>query len=156
MALPTTAIAPDAPTPTTPIDGALGIDGGAQQEIRNFIAAMSPPGSTVYKTGWTDLTYETGFGPHSFGRKPGWRRVADEIRLRGVATKTSGNFASGDTIATLPPGSRPAGAIHYFVVRGAGTSNLNIEVSTTGAIRVGSVNGTTAWISLDGLRLDLD
>ena len=107
MALPTNAVAPDAPTDSTAIDGLLGL-GKDAQEIRAFIAALSPAGSTAYDTGWVGITLASGFSPGA-GAPPQVRRVGKEVHVRGQVQRTTGSFPVGELVAgTVPAGFLPS------------------------------------------------
>ena len=77
---------------------------------------------------------------------PAYRRVGDEVHVRGVVKSGSG------TILTLPVGYRPVGICIYTVTAAAGVAR--IQVGTDGAVTVAlyAAGGSNALVSLDGIR----
>ncbi len=94
----------------------------------------------TYQNGWTDYanTYATGaYTKTSTG----------VVVLKGLVAKSSGTPVSGEAIAILPPGYRPAEQLMYQVDSASASARLDIH--TDGAITFATGNG--AWLSLEGI-----
>lgn len=113
------------------------------ERVRDWIAALSPSGASVYDTGWVDITLVNGWTVAS-GLTPQVRRVGRQVRIRGRVSGGSG------AITTLDSQFRPD-AQHQSAIRDGSGNNVGIIiVSPAGAITVGTAttpNIDTGWFT---------
>lgn len=108
-------------------------------------------------TAWTPLPLASGIVSHAdnFGFPPQYRKVGDEVQIRGVVRRSSGSFGTGNTlIATLPVGFRPAdpggGAVTpviYASSASSGAISTRIQFNLDGTVYVATA-GSSAWASI--------
>ncbi|WP_394161556.1 hypothetical protein [Galactobacter valiniphilus] len=140
MALPTNSVAPDAPNDSTPIDGVLGL-GNDDQEIVNFIKALSPSGASAYDTGWVDCTpAASGFTGTCKARRQG---KLVEVRFNYSVTPS---VASGAYFAVANlPGAVPAptgdAAFGMARVQGSPTVPVPAYISSGGVLSYINTSG---------------
>ena len=113
MSTPQDSVAPPAPETTTPsFVGAATTVVRLLKGFRDWIAALSPSGASMYDTGWVDLTLVNGWTVAS-GLTPRVRRIGREVHMEGRVTGGSGGL-----VATLPPGMAPGQTLTRTVVNG--------------------------------------
>lgn len=81
-------------------------------------------------SGWIDLALATGITAYSADQKPQYRKIGNEIYLRGVYRGASG---TNITVATLPSGFRPAKKI-IAACASVGQMFSKISIETDGRI----------------------
>lgn len=118
------------------------------------------PQSAATLPSWTNLTgYASGVT--SYQVQPQYRFLAaDTVQLVGRFTKTSGTFANGATVFTLPAEARPA-QIKYLI----GAANriashgdyARLQINPDGTVVVAWADSgyNPAWIGIDGVIYDL-
>jgi hypothetical protein len=98
------------------------------------------------QNGWTAAT---GWGTPSFQKKPD-----GTLQLLGVAAP--GTLTAGTVIGSLGPSYAPSSDRPVKVSCGSSTASADIYVRAgTGNIELQNVTGTPAFISLDGIRIQL-
>ncbi len=99
---------------------------------------------------WTAPTLGNGWVNFLSGVAPvAYRRVGDVVELRGAIR--SGTLAT--TVFTLPVGFRPTAGNHLFaVVAGPGGARLDVSSDGTVVVRAYYSSGTSALVSLAGVR----
>lgn len=107
---------------------------------------LSRPWSPLSLVGGT-----SGYRAH-LGATPQVRAVADYYELRGLLERTSGaTFNAGYTkVAALPSSIATLQVFAMGSSKSSGAANLN--ALTNGDLQVGT-DGTTPWVSLDGIRI---
>lgn len=93
---------------------------------------------------WIDLPLGTNISAYSSGQKPQYRRVGNEVFVRGVYLGSG--IAVGTTIATLPTGYRPSQRIMTYGV-GIGMGIDRLEIETDGTIKIAQTTVTDENIS---------
>lgn len=91
------------------------------------------------------------------GGPPRYSMAGNQIRLSGVAAKSSGNYLAGSTysMAVLPDGSRPRYE-RYCAALGAGGNRYRVTVTTAGLIQASAIGTDMAWLAFDGVTFELD
>lgn len=83
-----------------------------------------------------------------------WSNGTGKVELRGGIGKSSGSFASGAVLFTLPTALRPSAIVRFAIagnVSSAITENNRIEITTDGVCTLYAGSGDLTFISLDGL-----
>lgn len=152
MATSKTAVGPDAPNGSTPIDGVLGLY-RAHQETRNYIASLSPASAPVYDTGWVDVEVNAGYAAQG-GTKPQVRRYGKEVFYRWGFTATGLTGGVGAEVGVVPVGFRPTQTVYTIptMQRGDITSGrMYFNVNGSIVIHPGATLGAyyvanTSWL----------
>ncbi|MFD4234301.1 hypothetical protein [Streptomyces sp. NPDC058542] len=114
---------------------------------------------------WKPFTYASGYVANT--GSPGYRIVNGEVHLRGTLKKSNDTDFAADSetlLGTLPTEARPTGASKFFIVATAyetisGRTYLHgrIAVLPNGQmLYVIPAGGKTPWISIDGIRFNLN
>lgn len=114
---------------------------------------------------WVELSYGPKMESYAEGFQTPGSRVEESgaaLRLRGIIKVKAGETLKlGETIFTLPEGSRPPGKVDLFCYgeTGAATAGL-IQIATTGVVTVvawlsGTEAGAGKVLILDGLTFNL-
>jgi hypothetical protein len=127
--------------------------------VANIAKSLS---SWTRNTGWVALTgFATGWSSRAGTYTPAYRLWADgRIDLRGGMVKSSA-FAHGETVLTLPGGTRPATAVVVACGLSRGTGGApagRLAINADGTVVLGldaDHAGGENWISLDSIRYDL-
>lgn len=112
---------------------------------------------------WDEAILNQPYEWQGFGRPPGTKQVGNSVELRGTVKRSSGNFethqnnGSGYRVMYLPASRRPRGT-RYFITADSSSSTpglARITIDPDGAVYV-RVSRTCAWVSLDGIRFDME
>ena len=101
------------------------------ERVRDWIAALSPSGASVYDTGWVDLTLVNGWTVAS-GLTPRVRRIGREVHMEGRVTG-----GSASQVATLPSGMAPGQTLTRTVVNGGHSGSpsfTTLSISSAGTL----------------------
>ncbi|MFJ3084472.1 hypothetical protein ACIPJG_32610 [Streptomyces halstedii] len=114
---------------------------------------------------WKPFTYATGYVANT--GSPGYRIVNGTVELRGTIKRANDADFAADSetlLGTLPTEARPTGASKFFVVATA-YETISARTYLHGRIAVlpnGQMlyvipaGGKTPWISIDGIRFNLN
>lgn len=106
-------------------------------------------------TGWLDIPLASGVLPYSEAQKPKYRKIGNEVFLKGVI---KGVTEANQILATLPVEVRPES--HRYFIGGSSTVNSNATffncqiVPTDGTIRV-TTNSANTYGENTYLRLGI-
>lgn len=128
---------------------------------------VTAAGTVLRETAWSNLSYGsgwTGYGsPFGVGR---YRlNTRGGVDLRDMVKRTAATTpTNGEVIATLPVGYRPANSIQWQQIVGGSGGVLSMNVATTGAISITSLNAAAStylatgsgYISLNNCSFPLD
>lgn len=108
-------------------------------------------------SGWKNLGYTSGYVSPGFGSVPQYKRIENQIFLRGTSKKSSGNLSgTANPFGTLPTGYRPK-TISYFIAKTDGANYVTGQVNTDGTIDINTGSpGTKTWVSLDNISFFID
>lgn len=90
-----------------------------------------------YDTGWTDLTYVSGYANYGGGYcNLKVRRIHKLVEIRGVFKPTAQKTASTSSVqfATVPEGYRPTYQFRSAIQQGSGLSRWHLAVETNGKL----------------------
>lgn len=98
-------------------------------------------------TDWVSISVGGGYNAASTAQ---CRKIGDQVFIRAQFNRNTGNVTSGDTLGTLPSGSRPTGGLtHRYTVSGSTSTNMKIGIDSSGVISVGSTpSGTTTLVEV--------
>lgn len=99
----------------------------------NLVAAVNEVADFVDDTGWIDIPLNSGVVEGLYCGKPQYRKVGNQVFLRGSCSFTKG--ASAITLAVLPEGIRPP-AIVYKMAAVGGTRIMRLLVNNNGNLSV--------------------
>jgi len=99
-------------------------------------------------TAWATLPLSNGWVPYSAGYTPQYRRIGDNVQIRGLCK----DGAATGTMFTLPAGFRPAYEETCVVYNNGTPRGLSIAVSGTSSMQAGF---TTGYCYLSSLILSL-
>jgi hypothetical protein len=129
----------DGTYPNPQIKPEIALGSAGLNDIAGFSLCTATPDQ------WLDLSPNVN-NPVSFTRDP-----LGLVHLHGVATKC-GTPGSGDTIFTLPSGSRPSKLEHFGTVAADAFGAAVVDPNGHVTVAAGNVDhGGGGWISLDGL-----
>ena len=140
MSTPQDSVAPPAPEPTTPsFVGTATTVVRFLKDFRDWIAALSPSGASVYDTGWVNVPLRSGFTNTVTLQV---RRIGVTASLRGRVTGayTTGNVIVADVPAGFRPSSQPPRTAVTFDTSGAVVGSavigldglINVSAQTAG------------------------
>lgn len=118
--------------------------------------------AAVTDTGWIALTLGAGWSNYGGGfSSANYRRKNGIVYLRGLVKNNDVTTGAGLTVATLPPGYRPANTnIFSLVASQASGHAIRADLAPTGALTVdaAAVNGSfqVPYLSLAGLIFPAD
>lgn len=106
---------------------------------------------------WKDLGYGSGYESPGFGFAPQYRRIGNQIFLRGTSKISSGNLPSGviNPFGNLPEGYRPQQVI-YFTAKSDSASYIVGQINTSGVISIQGGSDSKTWTSLDNINFFID
>lgn len=94
-----------------------------------------------------------------FGFTPQYRKIGNQVFLRGTSQISSGNLPTSGTVSpfgNLPEGYRPQQVV-YFVGKADASYYVTGQVNPGGTISVNpGSTGTKAWVSLDNINFFID
>ena len=106
---------------------------------------------------WHDMGYAEGYESPGFGFAPQYRKIGNQVFLRGTSKISSGSLPSGVIYPfnSLPAGYRPK-SIVYFVAKSNGTNYVVGQINTSGVISTQGGSSDKTWISLDNINFFTD
>lgn len=111
---------------------------------------------TIVDQAWKTIAYPGGVKGRSTGYALAYKIVPGGVVLRGGVQKSSGNFANGALLFTLPAEARPAAGTQA-VVSGTSWSIANIQINADGTVKLYAImNVNSPWFSLDGVFIPND
>lgn len=115
-----------------------------------------PTGPAITPGAWIALPFNTGWGPLTGWATPSYRKVGDEVQLRGTVA-TTGSGVPSNTIFTLPVGFRPPGNNMYFTVCSWSPTYARFDMGTTGAGSYAPIPpaGANQWLALSDFRFSV-
>lgn len=137
-----------APIPCQPVAGYVASIGDRVLVV--VVGTINFAWSVVKTTPWAPLAalYNSGWSDNTGGNPLGsWRRVGDEVELRGNILGGSG------TICTLPPAAVPTG-VRQLLTTGGSFSACCIHVDASGDLIFDSGDSAAVW--LDNIRYSID
>ena len=104
-------------------------------------------------TPWTGVTFENSWVDYG---TPGWRgvqyrKVGDEVQIRGLAARASDSTA---TMFTLPTGFRPLQPELFPAYSNSGLVRIDVQVSGIVAVVFGAA-GYSLYVSLSPIRFSV-
>ena len=111
-------------------------------------------GSWQTTTGsWIGVALNSGFEEDKvYGwQSPQYTAIDNQVYLRGLVRKTSGDMVSGDVLFTLPSSLRPPSALAFPAIAHSAATVHRVDVRPSGEVVVDQVGGATEWCSLDGI-----
>ena len=111
----------------------------------------------VNDSDWKNLGYASGYASPGFGSVPQYKKIANQIFLRGTSKKSSGNLSgTASPFRALPTGYRPK-TVFYFVAKTDGANYITGQINTDGTIDINTGSpGTKTWVSLDNISFFID
>ena len=107
---------------------------------------------------WKDLGYGSGYESPGFGFAPQYRRIGNQVFLRGTSKINSGNLPN-ETIypfGELPENYRPKSVV-YFVAKSNGAEYVTGQVNPGGSISISpGSNENKTYMSLDNINFFID
>lgn len=143
-------------------DGLHPVDSGYVKIADAFFEAASSfakprdRGGTMIDPGWVNLAYATGWVGLGTQYAPlSYKKIADNIYLRGLPKKSSGSIVKNDVFATLPQHLRPS-YITFLIQRSSAGTPIGLAIATTGAVSAdNNVAASMTYISLDSSTYSL-
>lgn len=120
---------------------------------------MYGPDYNLEDTGWTNITLDTGYVASV--SNPQYRRIGNEVRLRGYVAKTGGFTAGASNIfavaGALPTRFRPPFRMDFQASANAAVLSVRLVVDTDGSLNAVTPAGTQpAYVSLNGVSYLVD
>lgn len=107
---------------------------------------------------WKDLGYGSGYESPGFGFAPQYRRIGNQVFLRGTSKINSGNLPNKTIypFGELPENYRPKSVV-YFVAKSNGAEYVTGQVNPGGSISISpGSNENKTYMSLDNINFFID
>lgn len=136
-------------------DDMQGLAESIESTLTGF-GGIAAPGAWTTIGGSGAPAFVSGWGAFGFPHQvPQFRKVGNEVKLRGLVLRSGAGTSGAFGIFTLPVGCRPLAEL-VFATLGNNNALMRVDVEANGVVSSQLNVATSGYVSLSGIRFDID